>query len=295
MVLLIPFASVLVLVNPLTIYLSHGYHQNLAYGSYSIWEAYSELLANSHGGPELHLWFLAVLMVYILIFLAFRKSIKNIAAWCEKNPKSHLLAPAVVALIFGAYWCGFCLSGRIINYHRLISPFVEDLPFFMIGAISAYSGTVLRRAQSFSPMLLILGISSWLAMELYRGPGWGPIQMFARGVLSICLVVLVNCIFTSYARAETKLTRFFSTSIYTVYLFHQFFLIATLAALGFHYNEPSSLQILILATGVTLAGAVFHRYVVAPVGILSLLFLGKRGLSAPAMISRTTGAGAGEG
>lgn len=48
--LLIPFASVLVLVNPLTIYLGHGYHQNLAYGSYSIWEAYSELLARSHGG-----------------------------------------------------------------------------------------------------------------------------------------------------------------------------------------------------------------------------------------------------
>lgn len=295
MVLLIPFASVLVLVNPLTIYLGHGYHQNLAYGSYSIWEAYSELLARSRGGPELHLWFLAVLMVYILLFLAFKKSIKSMAAWCERNPRSHLLAPVVVAIVFGVYWCGFFLSARIIEYPRLVYPFVEDLPFFMIGAISAYSGTVLRRAQSFGPMLLILGVSSWLVMELYRGPGWGPIQMLARGVLSICLVVLVNCIFASYAHAETRLTRFFSTSIYTVYLFHPLFLIATLAALGFHYNEPSSLQILILATGVTLAGAVLHRYVIAPVGILSLLFLGKRGLSAPAMISRTTAAETDEG
>lgn len=294
-VLLIPFASVLLLVNPITIHLSHGYYQNLAYGSYSIWDAYSEILAHPYHGPELHLWFLAVLMVYILIFLAFKRSIKNLASWCERNPSSHLLTPAVIALVFGAYWCGFFLSARMLEYPRLASPFVEDLPFFMIGAIAAYSGTVLRRAHSFSPMLLILGISSWLVIEFYRGPGWGPIQMFSRGVLSICLVVLVNCIFANYARTETRLTQFFSTSIYTVYLFHQFFLIATLAALGFHYGEPSSLQILILATGVTLTGVVFHRYVIAPIGILSLLFLGKRGPSAPAIISRPTRAGASKG
>lgn len=73
-------------------------------------------------------------------------------------------------------------------------------------------------------------------------------------------MVLVNCVFATYFRIETRFTNFFSTSIYTVYLFHQLFLIVLLSALGLHYGEPSSFQILLLATVVAFAGAVFHRY-----------------------------------
>nr|WP_256388272.1 acyltransferase family protein [Pseudoruegeria sp. SK021] len=272
--LLIPFCATLVLINPITIYLTLGFYNNLAFSSYSLGDAYTNLMSNRHGGPELHLWFLLVLMVYIILFIVFRPSVKSLAAWCDDNTNSPFIAPVAFAFLYASYMALFNFSTRAISYPRLVFPFVEDLPYFIVGALAAYSGTVLARTGKISLPLLAIGGFGFALSLFYRGPGWGTAWVFGRGLLSVCLVVILIWLFRTFFDRQTSLSRLMTNSIYTVYLFHPVFLISIVSVFGIRANDLGLVALLILATVVVALSVVFHIRVIQRIPALSFLFAG---------------------
>lgn len=272
--LLIPFCATLVLVNPITIYLAFGFYNDLAFSKYSLEDAYTNLMSNRHGGPELHLWFLLVLMVYIVFFVFFRKSVKSIAAWCDSKTNPTLIAPVAFAFFYAGYMTSFDISARYIYYPRLTFPFVKDFPYFIIGALAGYSRTVLTSIGKISLPLLAIGGFGLTLIVFYRGPGWGLAITFGRGLLSVCLVVTLIWLFRTFFDRQTSLSKLMTDSIYTVYLFHQVFLISIVSAFGIHANDLGFVSVLILATVVVALSVVFHIRVIQRVPALSFLFAG---------------------
>lgn len=273
--LMVPFVATLLLINPVSIYISYGFNEGRSYGSYSLQTALQHTMDQEFGGPELHLWFLLVLLSYTYIFVLIRPFIKKVARWAENHFESPWLNPVTFALAYGVFWCAFSLSTRMFDYYRLIPPFVEDLPYFMVGTLAGYSGTVLKKSQQPSFVLVGLGIAGWMLLELYRGPGWGPIGQFGRGLLSVSLVVLMHWVFIRFFNKGSKVTSLLSSSIYTVYLFHVLILMLLIRLIEAHHGDLSLWLDLTFATIATVLGVLLHRYVIERFTLTKLLFLGK--------------------
>jgi len=280
-VLMLPFLSTLILVNPVTIYLSHGYYNNLPLGTYSLSDAFAKIMTKEHGGPELHLWFLLVLLIYTYMFFLLRPALKKLSAWCERNPSSVALSPITFCIFYAFFWMCFSYSGRLIEYPRLTWPFMEDLPYFFIGVLAGYSKAVLSKINSLSIPLICLGLFGLAVGEFYRGPGWGLIRVFGAGLLSVSIVVTLCWVFSEFLEKSSRLSRMLSSAIYTVYLFQGFFLMGFVSVFGMGFGDLRLIPMLILATVVVFLGVLLHVFVIERFSVLTLLFSGKQAQGLP--------------
>lgn len=261
-------------MNPLTIFLKFGFLNNLPHHAYSLKDAYAPVLDARVGGPELHLWFLQVLFVYTCLFMLVRTRLKRISGSLGALRLSCAVLTGSFALLYAAYWMAFDISTRVVDYPRLMHPFIEDLPFYLAGALAGYSPAILKAFQRPTLVLAALGLGGWLIMAYYRGPGWGPAGQFGRALLSVLLVVTLNWVFVNFLNVGGVLSRLLSSSIYTVYLFHIFLFHAILALLDMHVGDLTLWSMFLLATGVVALGVGLHDAVINRLRILRFLFLG---------------------
>lgn len=280
--LMLPFAVMLLLVNPLTSYLVLVWNEGLEV-------SLQGFLAESWPQKEfLHLWFLPVLWAYVLLLPAMRgvfglTPVRRLAAVIARwHPDVFIVvlaltvAVAVVALrslypsvlrpLFGG------------NLEWTLRELLRYLPFFTLGVALQSSPSLFDRFHRISLPALALGaVCAFAAQWLEPGlslTGQTAVWLFAWATLTLPIVAsllwLCRRLFAAPSPVMSALTR----SIYTVYLFHYITLFACALLLAPVLGRGAYLY---FATVVLTVAATFalDRLVIARVPVLSLLFNGR--------------------
>jgi glucan biosynthesis protein C len=286
--LLVPFFSALILLNPITNYLIHIYHNPWM----SLAEYFSggwRLPAQGPGVWLLHLWFLVSLWVYVVIspVLRFlfgtapaRRLLEIMAGW-----------RADVLIVTAALFVAGAVTGLRVVYVVTLDPFVEgtryawilratlqNLPYFALGLVLYASPALFERFHRVSWPALALGLGMVLLAGRY-GAGLPPaletvISIFARVTLTVANIAALLWIFrVLFPRANAGVAALVG-SIYTVYLFH--FLVIYIWGLllrGVISSDPALYFVVVVLTFATTFA--LHHWVIERVPVLRLMFNGR--------------------
>ena len=269
-----PFLSTLLLINPVIIYLKYGFFENIPYGTYTFKEALQSIFDSTWDGPELHLWFLLVLLLYVFLLPLLINLIKSIAPSLENISLVSLTIG--FAFLYTIYMLAYVVLSRSVPLPRLTTPVVSHFPFYFVGAM-AYHCIALRNAmRTPNIILLIIAVFAVLVTQTYRGPGWGPAGDLSRSFITVTLVIMVNWFFWKFASESNFITRALSSSIYTVYLVHPLILFLSAGVLGAYFGDLSAIHLITYTSSTILLGIIIHVAVIDRVALLRLLFNGKR-------------------
>jgi glucan biosynthesis protein C len=279
----LPFATALVLLNPVTNHLIYIYHN----GPIPLADYLAGKGAAGAAGPmnwHLHLWFLIALFVYSLLAPLAGKLVDRGLAL---SPIS-LRHPQAAFFTMCAGVMAACLASRVgfelikdalpASSHYVVRSIGNFLPFYVLGMLLF---AVPRLREIFSR---IHGVQTVLSCGLlYLATLWGgkdPGRM--HEALILCLQSYVGLTLSSllfwlaakWVPGESDLARRMSDSAYSVYLFH-FLAIYLFAHAMRGWVSGSMLLLTLVAAATFVTTYLLHRLVISRVPLLALLLNGK--------------------
>lgn len=289
-ILIYPLITTLILLNPVTNWLIQIWHGE--------WIGFGEWLGGGWRSPpqgnavwHLHLWFLFSLIVYALLtpllLLGARQPVvlRALDRYCEIT-RGWTVWANVLAVGIGVALC------RALHNH-LIGPLFDTTPFAWIAsATMTYLPYFILGLLCFLHRGLFrsLHVLSWWGLAvftaLYLGVGYFGADLpralertlfwAAKAGITMLLICGLLYLFERFLNRPSKLLSFLVDASYTFYLFHFlviYFLVNVLSAI--FGDNVYLLFTLIVILGTPLALAI-HRFIIAPVPLLRLMFTGKR-------------------
>ena len=284
--LLVPLATGLVLLNPITNWLVATYHNGPVPLSAILNPESAHL--KGPGVWHLHLWFLLTLFFFVataptLIALGQRLSKPGgrIAARLASLP------PTAVILLLALAIAAASLTLRV-GYQVALDPLLEATPLAWIGPTTMYywpfyiTGMILfaypalsDRFQSVSIPALVLGVLVAVAGVKVGLPGAAGdvVRIVAKAFCTVTAVALFMAVFRRFLNHPTWLSKA-AGYVYSVYIMHFLVIYAVAFALRPLGLGPYSTFFVVAAITYVIVFAL-HRHVIKPSPLLEFLLNGK--------------------
>jgi len=305
-ILLIPFLTMVFLVQPVTFYLVHLNHKTyISFLEFTITKyEFSKLPAHMA-----HLWFLPVLFIFVLLTPAMRGVLRlaplarltdTLATWRgDILIVAFALASGVAAPLLhkAAGVAPLLLNGKL---DWTASEMMRYLPFFAVGVALNMNRSLLDRFHKISLPALVIGAVFALgwADPLMTAARISPTgaEEISRAVLTAAIVPALLCVFKSLFTRHNRTVSALTNAIYSVYLFHY----PTLFAMALLLKPWLGDGVAAFFANIALtfvAAFLLHHLVIARVPLLRLMFNGRPlreprgGAAAPAVapIARDAG------
>jgi glucans biosynthesis protein C len=285
--LLLPFFTVLVLLNPITnylIYLRHNPWMAIDAYFYDGWR----VDARGPGVWHLHLWFLLSLWSYFLVLplirwlLATRLAdmglglIERLPPWLRVTAIGLIVAAAVFALR-AVY--AVVLSGPLAPtpFAWIARATVQYLPLFALG-VALYGRPSLWQAfQRIDPLGLLIGggaVALTMHFETQLGGRFDAVLIAAKFLLITAIVAALFAIFARFFGQPRGWVSALTDAMYTIYLTHYVIVYALALLLAPLITNSYALYAVVvtLALGISYA---LHRLVVRRSALLSWTLNGR--------------------
>lgn len=284
--ILVPLACGLLLLNPVTNYLIHCWHNGFVpIGQYLLTASAQRSMGDLPGPAiwHLHLWFLMSLAVYVLLTPAARAAGRRTAA--VQGFLAHLPA-ALLVLVLGLA-AGIGSLGLRLTYEVLLSGILGGtraewpiritlhyLPYFVLGVLFFGNRGLFERFHKISPPALLAGVLAVIAANrLPQGDIREAASILSGAMLTVAAIAALLAVFRRFFGAETILSRA-ASSVYSIYILH--FLLIYLTAFAWRaIGLEGTPLFLAVATSTFAAAVALHRLVIAPSPLLGLMFNGK--------------------
>ena len=279
--LLVPFVSALILLNPVTIWLFQWFHGG------------GNMLTNpgwTHPAKvwHLHLWFLISLFIYaalapLVLKLAVTRPVEAAVAWLIRLPVwarmtlLSLLVAACVVLTRG--FADVVVSPFVPHQLEFISQRTFNYAaFFMMGLVAYRHRALFDTMHTiFWPGLILFGAL------LYVHPMWAAelprsiervAYWFVRSALIFTIVCALLELFRRMVKTGSPMLSRLTDGVYTFYIFH--FLVIYIIANLVH---PLTNNLYVIFAAIMIIGYpllfLIHEKLIAPSPLLTLLFNGK--------------------
>lgn len=287
--LLLPFATLVILVNPITNY--------LVYIRFNSWMSLAEYLgggwllpAEGVGVWHLHLWFLATLFLFISLYPALRRLAQaRLVGWAVEN---LMKLPADLTIVIIGISCGIAVTILRTVFTILLSPVVQDTPFnwiilsfmiyvpyFALGMILEAHRPLFDRLHRISPLALGLSVLAiWgasMIAETFPGRVGTVAEIMADEFMTIGNIAAALWIARRLFQGFNPIVNLFSRAMYTIYLVH-FTLIFALGHLLAPLITHDGLLYLVLSLSTIALGVAVHVGMVERSGVLRLFLNGRR-------------------
>ena len=285
--LLVPLATGLIFLNPITNWLVATYHNGPVPLSMAILNPAGAGL-NGPGVWHLHLWFLITLFFYVATAPVLVALGKRLAApGGQIAARLASLPPTVVILLLALGIAGGSVVLRTA-YHVALNPFLESTPLGWIGPTTMYywpfyiTGMILfaypalsDRFQSVSIPALVLGILVAVAGVKIGLPGAAGdvVRIVAKAFCTVTAVALFMAVFRRFLNHPTWLSKA-AGYVYSVYIMHFLVIYAVAFALRPLGLGPYSTFFVVAAITYVIVFAL-HRHVIKPSPLLEFLLNGK--------------------
>jgi glucan biosynthesis protein C len=280
--LMLPFAVMLVLINPLTGYLVLVWNEGPTV-------SLPGFLAERWPYIKfLHLWFLPALWIYVLLVPAMRWTLglapvrRSVAAMARWHPDVLVLVLALTAGVGAVALRGLYPAilrpalGDILEWP--LREMLRYLPFFALGVALQSSQPLFDRFHRISVPALALGAvlaiaATWLEPKL-SPTGQTAVWLFAWAALTLPIVAALLRLCRRLFATASPIMAALTGSIYTVYLFHYMALYAFALLLAPMLGKGAALYF--ATVGLTFAATfALDRLFIARIPLLTLLFNGR--------------------
>jgi len=231
-----------------------------------------------------HLWFLFNLVIYFLFYLLLftlfgvklEGLIKNIDIFLEKFPFTLILLVYLPVIIIA-----LLAIGQIYPIYHIIktSLVFNYLPFFLFGVLLQYSDNLLEKFSNYPPLvsLMVTVITGIIVYKIHHFDSfiWTLIKAYILSVSMWFSTSLCFFLFKKFTNRASVLFKYLSDISYTVYLFHHV-LILGIGVMLIKYGIGGLSGMLIQIVLASIIAIMIDRFVISKVGILSLLFNGKK-------------------
>jgi glucan biosynthesis protein C len=242
-----------------------------------------------------HLWFVAYLWVYTLLFgtiimllgARFEAAAKKVASWLTgwkliALPVAMLAAPRILLL------SAFPATHDLVNdwyYHTLY------LTLFILGAMLARQAGVWQRMDGMRWAALGIALSCWGALNVYfslpesvtLNPNFHEFRMLMRVVYSLCAwcAIVAVCGFAHrHLNHDSAKRRYLTEAVFPVYILHQSLIVSMAHSIKPANLAPVTESLILIVLTLCISLGIFE--VVRRVAILRPLFgLGKAEKAAP--------------
>lgn len=299
--LLVPLATVAILVNPLTCWLIHLRHAGpMPLGQFLFAGGWREP-TGAHASWHLHLWFLASLWIFVMLFplVAHLGAVAAVRRGLDRvgGMPADVAIPLVAVTVAGAV-----VALRVV-FTLLVEPLVADtpldwvifatllyLPYFALGVLLDASRPLFELMHRVSLAGLALGLLLVAANARFGADLAAAVAGLAGGdagriagtvattvasnVLTVAIVAAMLGVARRLVPTGNGLVTRLVDSIYTVYLLH-YVLIYALGLLLLRLVPAGPVYYLLLSPVVIVLLVAFHRRVVARSHVLRLLLNGR--------------------
>lgn len=293
----VPFVVVLVLLNPVALWLMYNQHNPpIGFVDYQL----GHLVAHPAGPPRywhLHLWFLVALLVYTLcspalfraLTMVFRTRAFDWVAETRRRTMAALISFMLLATLV-LQSCYLLVLRPLIETtpaNFVVHATLQCLPFFVVGmALFLDRQRLLPAFSRPAPVLLVIfgGLLCAVKLELVAPLASSLGSELVRAALALVIVVNLFALFQRFVNQERPILRYGADSAYSVYLLHYatIYVFAAWLGIGVAARFPDLLLITALTFAATLAA---HHFLIRRFRVLALLFNGKP-LSAKARPAR---------
>lgn len=234
-----------------------------------------------------HLWFLINLIVYFLIFsIGYRffhpvyKKIMQLTNMIYTKSNifvmlSFMTLFAIALVIMISFISKFINVNGIINLNSIL----YYISFFIFGVLLYSNKEMQREFIEISPIItlpiIVVSLYSYTYFSQFEGKLYKLIYVFFDITAKYYISALCFYLFYKFTNRSSKIFYFLSNASYTVYLFHQVFVIV-IGLLLIKFNIGGFLGLMILMISVSLLSVSVHYYFISRVDFLSFLFNGKR-------------------
>jgi glucans biosynthesis protein C len=292
--LLVPLVCGLVFLNPLTNWLIWQWH-NPPMPFLAFLRSASEGILEPYRGPivwHLHLWFLISLAAYVASAPLAVALAPRAPALLRRLPDRLAALPGWLCVVVVAALIALAALGLRLGYEVALAPLMRGWadsdtiwlvrntlyywPMFLTGILIFHHQGFAARFQSFSLPALVLGlVAVWLLRRFVPEGGnlWEVLQILSRAFLTTAAIAALMAIFARWFQRPGLLSGA-ADAVYSIYILH--FLVIYLIALALRPLGLGPASLFFAVAGLTFV-AVFalHRFIVAPVPLLSLMFNGK--------------------
>ena len=287
--LVLPLASALVLLNPVTLWLVY----QVQTGPVGL----GDFLRGDFPAParplnwHLHLWFLFTLIAYMALCpglspLLRTRPLARLLDWLATRPATVFAGLVAALMITGE------IAGRAL-FALLFEPVVGDTPvswlfratlqyapYFILGAAAWTHRPLFEALHRVSWPLVALGLALSVLRPLAGlGGGLGTaFEIVAEETLTVALAMALFSLSRRWLSAPRASVAALNDAVYSIYLLH-YLLIYALAVWVFGDLRPHWLQFIVICLATFALAFTLHRLVIRPVPLLYLLFNGKRRLA----------------
>jgi surface polysaccharide O-acyltransferase-like enzyme len=223
---------------------------SIGYAVYGEGQGYLTFLVRDYlgrGNAEFgHLWFIAHLLVYILLYVALRAVVPGLGTWGRKAAPpgngailGYVLAIGAVEALVRQVWP----IDTWVRFFGLIPGEPAHMPFYVtlfgIGVLAGRAGWLTRLEERVAVPWAVAGLAIFLALAVPWTPrlaqpdtatmriGWA----FLEPVVGVGTMLGLVVLFRRFLSGRGPVLRFLEGNVYGVYLVHLFVVIALQAAL----------------------------------------------------------------
>lgn len=287
-VILVPLATALLFLNPLTLWLIFKYH-NPDLTAPSPQHLFLLTLGGSTDGLSgpliwhLHLWFLFSLASFVLIAPLFHDLVKLDRVADVLDKAFRLCTPVIVPLVI-AVLVGISVVVLRSVERFLVNPLFESwliqatlryLPYFLLGMVLYARPREWELVHRLDIPSIAVGLLAKYAASVVTVKDVSTtLTIFGNGILRCATIFFLLWAFRRFLNWHNHFLRLLSSSIYTVYLFH-YILIYMIAVYVPVFDRGTPLQYFFVSAVVFVAALGLHVGIVQQLRPVGFLFNGK--------------------
>jgi peptidoglycan/LPS O-acetylase OafA/YrhL len=250
--LLLPFVSGLLLLVPLQTYIAERFHNQYTGGYFAQYILFftkpTNLTGYQGGFTPAHLWFILYLFIISLLALPlmrlYQKSAKKLRL--DNIPAAALLPLFIIPLLMQII---LDIAGKSLG---------EYFAFFMLGYLVLSDERVLEKLERARWWLLVIMAACMVFLKLFYEQLPVLLLEVLLSFLAWVAVLAILGLGRRYLNFQNKVTAYFSKSSFSIYLFHQqWVVVAAYFTLMITPNVPLQMGI-IIASSLTLTFATYE-------------------------------------
>ena len=210
-----------------------------------------------------HLWFIAHLLIYILLYVGLRALAPAIGTFGAKSDPPGHLAIALYLLAIGSVLAAVRLVWPIdtwVRFADLVPGEPAHMPFyvtlFVIGIVAGRANWLSRMDARTALPWFAAGALIFLALAIPATPRLAqpdtiPMRIvwaYLEPVVGVGMMLGIVVLFRRFLAADSRILRALEGNIYGVYLIHLFVVIALQVAL-LNFQWPALLKFLVVLAG----------------------------------------------